>query len=329
MSYSEFWGVIEVSELVRVGVIGCGFWGKSHLRVYSELGSVELVAATDIDRDRLRYVEKMYGIKTYEDYREMLRREDVDAVSVCTPSITHAEIALDVVRSGKNVLVAKPMTTTVEDGLRLIKAAEEQGVILLVDHIERFNPGVQRVKEYIDAGKVGRVVLISSKRVSRWPVRIGDVGVVKDLAIHDVDIMRFLTNRDPVEVYAIAGRIHHRHEDYANIVLRFHELPTAFIEVNWLTPKKTRRLMVTGSDGIITLDYITQEMTISNSKGAYTPAVAYSEPLKGELDHFIKVVLGREKPIVNGRDGLLAVYICEMILKSASEGRVLELKPPI
>jgi len=318
-----------VSEVVRVGVIGCGFWGKNHLRVYSELENVELVAAADIDRDRLKFVEKRYGIETYEDYKEMLKREDIDALSICTPSITHAEIALDSVRAGKHILVAKPMTTTVEDGLKLIEAAEEQGVILLVDHIERFNPGVQRVKEYIEAGKVGKVVLISSKRVSRWPVRIGDVGVVKDLAIHDVDIMRFLTNKDPVEVYAIAGRIHHRYEDYANIILRFQSLPTAFIEVNWLTPKKTRKLIVTGSDGIITLDYITQEITIANSEGAYTPATAWSEPLKRELDHFIKVILGREKPIVNGRDGLLAVYICEMVLKSAAEGKVLKLKPPI
>lgn len=318
-----------MSEVVRVGVIGCGFWGKNHLRVYSELENVELVAAADIDRNRLKFVEKRYGIETYEDYREMLKRKNIDALSICTPSITHAEIALDSVRAGKHILVAKPMTTTVEDGLKLIEAAEEQGVILLVDHIERFNPGVQRVKEYIEAGKVGKVVLISSKRVSRWPVRIGDVGVVKDLAIHDVDIMRFLTNKDPVEVYAIAGRIHHRYEDYANIILRFQSLPTAFIEVNWLTPKKTRKLIVTGSDGIITLDYITQEITIANSEGAYTPATAWSEPLKRELDHFIKVILGREKPIVNGRDGLLAVYICEMVLKSAAEGKVLKLKPPI
>ncbi|MCS7364744.1 MAG: Gfo/Idh/MocA family oxidoreductase [archaeon GB-1867-035] len=318
-----------MSEVVRVGVIGCGFWGKNHLRVYSELENVELVAAADIDRDRLKFVEKRYGIETYEDYKEMLKRKDIDALSICTPSITHAEIALDSVRAGKHILVAKPMTTTVEDGLKLIEAAEEQGVILLVDHIERFNPGVQRVKEYIEAGKVGKVVLISSKRVSRWPVRIGDVGVVKDLAIHDVDIMRFLTNKDPIEVYAISGRIHHRYEDYANIILKFKDLPTAFIEVNWLTPKKTRKLIVTGSDGIITLDYITQEITIANSEGAYTPATTWSEPLKRELSHFIKVILGKEKPIVNGRDGLLAVYICEMILKSATEGNVLELKPPI
>jgi len=318
-----------MGEAVKVGVIGCGFWGKNHLRVYSELENVELVAAADIDKERLKYVEKRYGVKTYLDYREMLKREDLEALSICTPSITHAEIALNSVRAGKHILVAKPMTTTVEDGLKLIDAANEQGVILLVDHIERFNPGVQNVKAYIEAGKVGQVVLISSKRVSRWPIRIGDVGVVKDLAIHDVDIMRYLTNKDPVEVYAIAGRIHHKYEDYANIILKFKDLPTAFIEVNWLTPKKTRRLIVTGSDGIITLNYITQEITIANSTGAFTPATTWSEPLKRELSHFINVILGEEKPIVNGRDGLLAVYICEMILKSAAKGKALELKPPI
>ena len=316
-------------DKVRVAVIGCGFWGKNQLRVFSELPNAELVAVADIDPRRARFAEERYGAKAYLDYVEMLEKEKIDAVTICTPSVTHAEVALKVIEAGKHVLVEKPMTTTVEEGVKLIEAAQEQGVHLLVGHIERFNPGVQRVKKYIEDGKVGQVVLISSKRVSRWPIRIGDVGVVKDLAIHDIDIMRFLTGKDPVEVYAIAGSIQHKYEDYANIVLKFQGLPVAFIEANWLTPRKFRELKVTGSEGVITLDYITQETTIMNSDGLFIPITPWEEPLKKELAHFVNVVAGLEKPLINGRDGLMAVYICEMALKSASIGSPIKLKSPV
>jgi len=316
-------------DKVRVAVIGCGFWGRNHLRVFSEIPSAELVAAADIDPERARFAEERYGVKAYLKFEEMLEREGIDAVTICTPSITHTEVALKCIEAGVHVLVEKPMTTSVEDGVKLIEAARERGIHLLVGHIERFNPGVQRVKGYIDEGKVGQVVLISSKRVSRWPIRIGDVGVVKDLAIHDVDIVRFLTGKDPVEVYAIAGSIQHKYEDYASIVLRFQGLPVAFIEANWLTPRKLRKLTVTGSEGVISLDYLSQETTIMNSHGIFIPITPWEEPLKKELTHFVNVVLGLEKPLISGLDGLMAVYICEMALKSASTGSPIRLKAPI
>jgi len=316
-------------DRIRIAVVGCGFWGRNHLRVFSELPSAELVAAVDIDPERARFAEEKYGAKGYTDLEEMLGKERVDAVTICTPSITHAEVALKVIRAGKHVLVEKPMTSTTEEAVKLIEEAERQQIFLMVGHIERFNPAVERVKRFIDEGGIGEVVLISCRRVSRWPIRIGDVGVVKDLAIHDIDISRYITGRNPVEVYAVAGRIHHRYEDYANIILRFGERPTAFIEANWLTPFKVRKLTVTGSDGMITMDYISQEVTVANSSGKRELDVVHEEPLKRELSHFVDVVAGRAEPLINGRDGLMAVYIAEEALRSASIGKPIKLKPPI
>jgi len=320
---------VRLLDKIRVAVIGCGFWGMNHLRVFNELPNAELIAGVDINPDRLELVKEKFGINTYLSLDEMLRRERIDAATICTPSITHARVALEVIRAGKHALVEKPMTSTVDESLKLIEEAKKYGVFLTVGHIERFNPAVETVKKCIDNGDIGEIVLISCKRVSRWPIRIGDVGVVKDLAIHDIDISRYLTGRDPVEVYAVAGSIHHKYEDYANIVLKFENLPTAFIESNWLTPWKIRKLIVTGSDGLISMDYLSQEVILANSKGESKLNVNHEEPLKRELNHFINVVSGRVEPLIDGRDGLMAVYIAEMALKSASMGVPIKLKPPI
>ena len=318
-----------MADKTKIAVIGCGFWGWNHLRVLSEIPNAELVAASDIDEERLKMVKKKYGIKTYTNYKELLKKERLDAVTICTPSITHYQVAIETIEAEKNLLVEKPMTTTIEDGMRLIQAAEKRGLKLLVGHIERYNPGVQRVKELIDHGRIGEIVLISSRRVSRWPIRIGDVGVVKDLAIHDLDIVRYIVKKEPTEIYAVAGSLRHRYEDYAHIILKFNGTPTAFIEANWLTPRKIRELVVTGSEGMIILNYITQEIRIHDSECTYIPATKYGEPLKNELQHFVNVVLGKEEPIINGRDGLMGVYLCEQTLKSADKGTPLKLKSPI
>ncbi|MCD6155051.1 MAG: Gfo/Idh/MocA family oxidoreductase [Candidatus Verstraetearchaeota archaeon] len=318
-----------MKKKLNVAVIGCGFWGWNHLRVLNEIPDANLVAAADINSERLRVINARYNVKTYRDYKEMLEKESLDAVTICTPSNTHSKIALDVIHSNVHLLVEKPMTTTVKEAVEVVREAEKRGLKLLVGHIERYNPGVERVKKLIEEGRIGKPVLISSRRVSRWPIRIGDVGVIKDLAIHDFDIMRYLTGKEPTEIYAIAGSIHHKYEDYAHITLKFNGTPTAFIESNWLTPKKIRELNVTGSDGMITLNYITQEIKIADSEGTYIPSVKWNEPLKNELQHFVNSVLGREKPRVNGRDGAIAVYLCEAALRSASTGRPMKIKLPL
>jgi UDP-N-acetylglucosamine 3-dehydrogenase len=170
-------------------------------------------------------------------------------------------------------------------------------------------------------------VCATAKRVSQWPERIGDVGVVKDTAIHDIDVMLYLFNRDPIAVYAKTGSMRHKKfEDYAQVMLTFEGGKTAFIESNWLTPYKTRVLIATGSEAIMSLDYITQELRIEDAKETVQPRYPVQEPLKLELRHFANCVAGREKPLITGLDGLRALRIAESALKSSVTGRIVKLK---
>ena len=302
---------------VNLAVLGCGFWGKNHVRVLSELASCNLVAVADIDGVRARALGEKYHLDWFTDPFELIERKDVAFISICTPTITHAKLASEAIKAGKHVLVEKPMTNTVEEAEGLIKNAENQNVKVMVGFIERFNPAVRKAKEIMEQGNIGKVVLASSRRVSRWPERIGDVGVVKDLAIHDIDLICHLFGNEVVQVYAIAGSLVHKFEDYAHITLSFKDGRSAFIEANWLTPRKIRTLTLTGTEGLIQVEYITQEVTVDNQHLSYSPVLSQEEPLKVELEYFLNSILSDVMPEPSGKDGLLALRICDAALKSA------------
>jgi UDP-N-acetylglucosamine 3-dehydrogenase len=310
---------------IKVAVIGCGFWGRNHARIYNDLETAKLVAVSDLNEDAARSLGERYEADYYGDVETLLKREDVEMVSICTPTVTHAKIALAAMEAGKHVLVEKPMTSTVAEAESLIAAAERARVKLTVGFVERFNPGVIEALRLVKEGKIGDVILARAHRVSRYPLRISDVGVVKDLAIHDADIVRQLFGADPVTVYATAGNLVHTFEDYANIVLRFPGNKSAFIETNWLTPHKIRRLILTGSEGLITVEFITQEVTVENDEGSYTPFLKPQEPLTLELESFVEAILEDKPPTISGEDGLKALRICEAALESARIGKPVKL----
>jgi|YelNatPaOPRAMG01_1025707.scaffolds.fasta_scaffold00937_7 UDP-N-acetylglucosamine 3-dehydrogenase len=311
---------------IGVAVIGVGFWGRNHARVYSELEETELLAVCDIDAEKAKNVAKQFGVKAYTETGKMLKREDIEAVSVCTWSTSLAKETMKALKAGKHVLVEKPMAANPKQAEALIKTAEKEGLHLSVGFLMRFIPGVQYMKRAIEDKKIGELVCATAKRVSEWPERIGDIGVVKDLAIHDIDIARYLFGGDPMAVYAKTGNMKHKlFEDYAHIMLTFEGDKNAFIEANWLTPYKTRTLVVTGSQAIMKLDYITQELTIEDAKETVQPRIPWQEPLKLELQHFVNCVLGREKPVITGFDGLRALKIAEAALKSSKTGRLVKL----
>jgi UDP-N-acetylglucosamine 3-dehydrogenase len=310
-----------------VAVVGTGFWGRNQARVYKELEETELLAVCDINAQRAKAVAKQFGAEPYTNLGRMLKRKDIKAVSICTWSTSLAKEALKALKTGKHVLVEKPMATNVKQAEKLLETAEKQDLHLTVGFLMRFIPGVQHIKKGIKNKKIGDLVCATAKRVSQWPERIGDVGVVKDIAIHDIDITRHLFDEDPLAVYAKIGRMKHTmYEDYAQIMLTFEGGRSAFIESNWLTPYKTRILVVTGSQAIMKLDYITQELTIENANETVQPRIAWREPLKLELQHFANCVLKKEKPIITGMDGLKALRIAESALKSSATGRVIRLK---
>ncbi len=306
---------------LNTAVIGTGSWGRNHIRVYDELESTSLQAIVDIDENVARGYGKKYNVDWYTDPKEVFSRRDIEAVSICTPTITHADLALQAINAGKHVLVEKPMTNTIEEAQKLIKAAKSKGVHLSVGFVERFNPAVNKAMEIISEGKIGNVILAHTRRVSRRPLRIGDVGVIKDLAIHDIDILNQLFRDRAQIVFASAGSIAHSYEDYANILVCYEGNRSGFVETNWLTPRKVRTLTVTGTEGILTVEYITQQVTVENNYQLFQPFLQPGEPLMRELSNFVDSIIEDVPPEVTGEDGLNALKICEAAIESAKKNR--------
>ncbi len=310
---------------VNAGVIGTGFWGENQVRVLRQSRACNLLGICDTDKKRAREVGSRYDVPWFTDLEKFLRTPGLQAVTVCTPTHTHLKVGLRALESGKDVLVEKPMTGEEKSAERLINTARRGGLKLLVGFIERFNPGVGMVRKMLERRVVGEVIIATGRRVARWPVRIGDVGVIKDTAIHDIDIMRYLLDEDVSAVYAQTGSLKHSFEDYAEIVLRFDEGTTGFIDANWLTPRKVRTLIITGSEATINLDYITQEITVEDSGKLTKPHPKWDEPLRLELEHFLEVVMNDADPHPSGEDALEAIRICDAALRSGKSRQVVNM----
>ena len=310
-----------------VAVIGTGQWGKNHARVYKELPSTELVAVCDVDAERAKAMATQYGAKAYSDSTEMLKDKSIQAVNVCTWSTILAQEAMKALNAEKHVLVEKPMATTSQRAQELVKRAHENGLHLTVGFLMRFIPGLQVIHQSVEDKKIGELVCATAKRVSQWPERIGDVGVVKDTAIHDIDVMRFISGADPISVYAKMGSMRiKKFEDYAHIMLTYAEGKSAFIETNWLTPYKTRTLTVTGSEAIMRLDYITQDLWIEKQTQSVQPRYPFQEPLKAELQHFVDCILEKKKPLVTGEDGVRALTVATAAIESSAKNKAIMIK---
>lgn len=308
-----------VDEPVKVGIIGTGFWGANHARVISELDGAVLTAICDINVERAKNIAKRYGIpRIYRDYIDLLRGEDVDAVTICTPSNTHAEICTKALEMGKDVLVEKPMASTLEESIRVMDAVKSSGRRLMVGFIERFNPAVEVAKESLESGRIGRPILIYGRRIGPWPERIGDIGVLKDTSIHDIDLSMYFFGPQPIFVYAAGGSLRHSSEDYIQALITFREERSAIIEANWLTPRKKRDLRITGTEGVIHVEFLSREVVIEKSDGTYMPMTPNSEPLKNELKYFITSLRKNEDLSPGCIEGVRAMAVAEAILQSMS-----------
>ena len=310
---------------LRVAVIGTGFWGKNQARVFSQLPQAKLMCICDANPETASAIGSHFNVECTTDLDNLLSRRDIDAVTICTPTVTHSSIATRALEAGKHVLVEKPMTNTVTEGNALLSLAKKKDLRIMPGHIERFNPAVAYLKSLVDEGALGKIMLLVARRVGRWPERIGDVGVVRDTAIHDIDMARYIFADEVSAVYAQLGSLRHSKEDYAEIMLKFSKGGTAFIDANWLTPQKTRTLVVTGSDATARLDYITQQVSIESSERTVTPNLERKEPLILELTHFAESILNDRPFSVNGIDGIRAVEVCEAVLTSGTEGKTMVL----
>ncbi|TLZ99090.1 MAG: Gfo/Idh/MocA family oxidoreductase, partial [Methanobacteriota archaeon] len=180
---------VSVAALMRVGVIGVGSMGQNHVRVYSEIADVVGIADPDVKAGGV--VSNRFNVSYYTDSTHLLK-EELDAVSVCVPTEHHAKVALDVIRAGIPLLVEKPLAATVEEAKRIVDAAKKAGVTLAVGHIERHNPAIAAVKRHVQEGQYGDLVTAAARRVSSFPGRVRDIGVVMDLGVHEIDVLRYL-----------------------------------------------------------------------------------------------------------------------------------------
>jgi UDP-N-acetylglucosamine 3-dehydrogenase len=302
----------------RVAVIGTGGWGKNHVRVLSELGS--LAAVCDIDATRADAYAEKYRVKGYTGVDEMLASERPDGVTICTPASTHFAVASKTLRAGVNTFVEKPMTATVKEAEDLIKVAEASGKTLTVGFIERFNPAISELKKITEEGRLGRPILFEYHRENRRGENITDVGVVKDASVHDIDTARWLFGEEPRTVYARVGSVMGKNEDFAAILLGFSGERTAFIITNWVTPKRVRQLDAVFERGVVTVNFITQEMQVHEETETKVPQHAFQEPLTLELKEFLTAIKEKRQALVTGKDGLNVIRIAEAVLASSQTG---------
>lgn len=332
--------------MLKAAVIGVGSMGRNHVRVYRELEGVDLVGISDKHAATAEKLGSVYRVPSYEDYLTMLDECKPDLVTLAVPTDKHFDVAMDVIERGISLLVEKPITPTLEEGKRLVEQARRQGVVLAVGHIERFNPVVIELRRRLQEGMAGRVYNLHAQRLSPYPARIRDAGVVIDLASHDIDLMRYLMNQDIVRLYGETLKtINSDREDLFNGVMRFQSGAVGILDVNWITPRKIRKLTVTGARGMFYCDLISQELFFYENESAPSQWDALSvlrgvnegnmlgiriqryEPLMAELTDFIDAVRNNRQPTVSGEDGLETLRIALDFMRSGQEAEVIEQRP--
>ena len=336
--------LIDENQMPNVAVIGVGSMGGNHARVFATMPNVNLVAVADVDPTALYKVARTYRARPYADYRAMLDQEAVDLVSLVVPTALHHPMAKEVIDRGIHVFIEKPFTLCVAEGKELIAAASAKGIKLAVGHIERFNPAVAEMKRHLEDGQLGRVYQIHARRVGPFPPRVDDVGVILDLATHELDIMEYITNSPISSLYAETERkIHASHEDLLLGVLKFENGTVGVLDINWLTPTKIRELALLGERGMFLVNYLTQdfyfyENAFANGQWEGLSAimgvsegrrvkyeVKRREPLRVELEDFVNCVLCGRRPEVTGEEALRAIFLAEKMIESGDTGQVVHL----
>jgi predicted dehydrogenase len=331
-----------VSAPLRLGLIGLGSMGRNHLRVISNHPETTLAAIADTEPAALEAAVAQTGAQGFADPLVMIAEAQLDGVVIAAPTRAHRALALSAIERGVGLLVEKPLAATVEDGLAIVAAARKRNVRVQVGHVERYNPAVLEMGRLLRSGWLSTIYAITSRRAGPFPARIRDVGVTVDLGTHDVDMLCWIAGERPVRVYAeTAQRLHATHEDLTFGLLHFPSGATGFLDVDWLTPAKRRSLVAVGEEGMFELDYLTQKLTFTRSNveqpqmiGGYATTfsgdvaeipIQSIEPLRAQLDEFIRVLRTGERPYVDGEDGLWAVAMANALLTAAAERRPIDL----
>lgn len=302
---------------IRTGVIGVGYLGQHHARIYSQMPGVKLVGVVDIKKDRADEMARTYSTTPFYDYKELIGR--VDAVSIVVPTVLHHNVAMDFISNNVDILLEKPITTTIAEAEELIKEAEGKSLILQVGHLERFNAAMMALAKIINGPK-----FIESHRLGPFVGRGTDVNVILDLMIHDIDILLSLVNSEVEEIRAVGVPVLSSDIDIANARIEFKSGCVANVTASRISMDKMRKIRIFQGDAYISLDYQGQELVVYrmvNDGGLERPKITMEridvekgEPLQAELTAFINSVKARTRPLVSGLEGKKALEVVHKIL---------------
>jgi predicted dehydrogenase len=308
---------VSSSAPLRVGVIGAGIMGSNHARVLAGLAGVQLVGVADPDSKQRDLVARVLGCSAVPDLDKLFDL-GVDAVTIAAPTHLHRDVSLACIARGVHLLVEKPIASTVEEGREIIAAARKAGVQLMVGHVERFNPAVIAIKKAIEGEDI---LSIGITRVGPFPPRMSNVGVVIDLAVHDIDLIRWFTDSDIIEVQPQLSSAVAEREDIALLQFRTASGVLAHINTNWLTPFKARNVTVATRGKYVKGDLLTREVTECfgfQPDGAYSMrhvSVGHDEPLRAELIAFTSAIRTGKPPAVTGEEGVASLEIATRCLE--------------
>ncbi|OQY45377.1 MAG: hypothetical protein B6242_10485 [Anaerolineaceae bacterium 4572_78] len=335
-----------MSVILKTAVIGVGMMGRNHARVYAELPNVQLVGVADANEKQARAISRKHNTNFYTDYVKLLDEQKPDAVTIAVPTVDHLDVALAVIERNIHLLIEKPIAFSIEEGKKIIEAARVADVKLMIGHIERFNPAIIALKKRLANDELGRIFQIDARRQGPFPARVKDVGVVIDLAVHDLDVMRYITNVEVTRLFAETERqIHSTHEDLLNGLVRLENGIVGTLTINWLTPTKIRELHVTGERGMFRADYLTQDLyffenAVANDDDGWERlkllrgvsegrmirhVVKKKEPLRAELEAFIAAIRDEMPLTVTGEDGLIALQLAQSLVVSGINHQIIRL----
>jgi predicted dehydrogenase len=324
--------------MINVAVIGVGSMGQNHARIFFHSDNARLVAVSDNNKDVADKVAKKYNCNSYQNYDDLLKSEQIDAVSIAVPTSLHKEIAIAALNHKKHVLLEKPIASNEQEAQEIIECAKKNNVKLMIGHIERFNTAIIELKNRLEQGDLGDIYRIDVQRIGPFPGRVADVGVIIDLSVHDLDIIDYLINVPPSRIFAeTQQRLHPRHEDAVTALIRYPNSILAVLNINYLSPTKIRQLQVFGKRGMFKVNYLDQELYFYENT-AYNVddwssvcegdmkkiIIPKKEPLQVEIEAFLSSVKTNTPPPVTGEQGLSILKIAHTIIQSAKENRIIE-----
>lgn len=328
--------------MIRLGVIGYGYWGPNLVRNFFETPDIEVVAVADLKSDRLQTVQRRYpSIETTTDVRSLICDPRIDAIAIATPVSTHFELAHQTLEAGKHVFVEKPMTASSDQALRLIEEAERRNLVLMVDHTFVYTGAVRKIRELIDKGTIGELYYYDSTRVNLGLFQ-RDIDVIWDLAVHDLSIMEYILPDLPTAVSATgSSHVKGAAENIAYVTVFYDSSLIAHLNVNWLSPVKVRRTLIGGSKQMIVYDDMESSekikvydkgITVNNDPDAlykllvgyrsgdmYAPQLDITEALRVEAQHFSDCIQHGRTPLTSGYSGLRVVSVLEAATRSMRE----------